>query len=103
MDLGNAIKQARKQRGLPQKAFAELCGITPGYLSLIESNQKEPNLSTLKTIGEKLNIPVPFLFFMALDSNDIKPDKKEAFDVLKPAINSMVSKFFTENNDRAGW
>lgn len=101
MDLGNAIKQARKHRGLRQNAFAEVCGITPAYLSLIEGNRKDPNLSTLKTISEKLNIPLPFLFFMALDSSDIKPEKAAAFKVISPMLNAMVSEFFAENNENA--
>jgi transcriptional regulator with XRE-family HTH domain len=98
MNLGNAIKQARKNRGLRQNVFAEMCGITPAYLSLIENNQKEPHLSTLKVISEKLDIPLPLLLLTALEPNDIKPEKKATFEVLSPAIKALVNEFSTEKS-----
>ena len=66
MDLGNVIKINRKKKGQTQNEFASLCGITQTYLSQIEGNLKEPNLSTLKLISENLNIPLPILFFLSM-------------------------------------
>jgi len=97
MDLGLAIKLMRKQKGLKQKHFAELCSITPSYLSQIENNNKEPNLSTLKIISEKLKTPLPILFFLSLDNDDIEPEKKEAFKIIAPSIKSLVNQFFLES------
>lgn len=95
MDLGLAIKLMRKQKGLKQNQFAALCNITPSYLSQIESNNKEPNLSTLKVISGNLETPLPILFFLALDNDDVKPEKKEAFKMIAPSIKSLVNQFFT--------
>lgn len=94
MDLGLAIKSIRKQKGLKQNQFAELCDITPSYLSQIENNNKEPNLSILKIISDKLGTPLPILFFLSLDNDDIKPEKKEAFQMIAPSIKSLVNQFF---------
>lgn len=94
MDLGLAIKSIRKQKGLKQNQFAELCEITPSYLSQIENNNKEPNLSILKIISNKLETPLPILFFLSLDNDDIKPEKKEAFKMIAPSIKSLVNQFF---------
>ena len=63
MDLGTAIRNIRKQRGQTQIEFASSCGITQTYLSQIENNSKEPNLSILKKISENLEVPLPILFF----------------------------------------
>jgi hypothetical protein len=30
-----------------------------------------------------------------LDRNDIAPHKRDAFDIINPSINSLVSEFFT--------
>lgn len=95
MDLGLAIKSIRKQRGLKQNQLAELCDITPSYLSQIENNIKEPNLSALKNISSKLGVPLPILFFLSLDDDDIKPEKKEAFEIIAPSIKSLINQFFT--------
>lgn len=66
MDLGQTIKSIRKQKGLKQNQFAALCDITQAYLSQIENNLKEPNLSTLKVISNNLETPLPILFFFHL-------------------------------------
>ena len=94
MDLGNVIKNIRKQKGLTQSEFASLCGITQTYLSQIETNSKEPNLSTLKSIGEKLNVPLPILFFLSMTENDIQPNKRKAFQIVSPSVKSLVNEFF---------
>ena len=94
MDLGQTIKSIRKQKGLKQNQFAELCDITQAYLSQIENNLKEPNLSTLKVISNNLETPLPILFFLSLDNKDVKPEKTEAFKMIAPSVKSLVNQFF---------
>lgn len=94
MDLGTTIKNIRKQKGQTQGEFATLCDISQTYLSQIESNQKEPNLSTLKTISEKLKIPLPILFFLSMNEEDVQPNKRKAFVLISPSVKSMVNEFF---------
>jgi transcriptional regulator with XRE-family HTH domain len=95
MDLGNVIKSSRKQKGLTQSEFAALCDITQTYLSQIEGNLKEPNLSTLRVIGEKLNIPLPILFFLSMTKEDVQPNKRKAFEIVSPSVKSLVNEFFS--------
>ncbi|MBP9134678.1 MAG: helix-turn-helix transcriptional regulator [Saprospiraceae bacterium] len=94
MDLGKSIKDTRKKLGIKQNYLAEITGLSQTYLSQIENNVKEPNLSTLKLICEHINIPLPVLFFISIDTQDIKPEKQIAFNHLKPSINSMILEFF---------
>ncbi|WP_284651052.1 helix-turn-helix domain-containing protein [Flavobacterium terrisoli] len=94
MNLGTVIKNIRKQKGQTQSEFATNCGITQTYLSQIESNLKEPNLSTLKDISLNLDIPLPILFFLSLDEADIDPNKRKAFEIINPSVKSLVSEFF---------
>lgn len=94
MDLGSAIKNARKQKQIKQNAFAELCDISPTYLSQVENNLKEPTIATLEVIAKKLEMPLPILFFMALDQKDISPEKQSAYKLLVPSVQSMVKEFF---------
>ena len=95
MDLGNTIKNLRQQQGIRQNALAELCDISQTYLSQIENNAKEPNISTLRTIAKKLSVPLPVLFFLSLDDKDIKPEKRIAYNHLAPSLKSMIAEFFT--------
>ncbi len=95
MDLGNIIKNIRKQKGQTQSEFALSCGITQTYLSQIESNLKEPNLSTLKSISESLNVPLPILFFLSMTEDDVQPIKRKAFQIVSPSVKSLVNEFFS--------
>src|SRR5688572_23425865 len=94
MNLGATIKKLRKQKNMTQDSFADKCDITQTYLSLIENNQKEPNLSTLKKISEKLNIPLPIIFYLSLDNEDVSPEKRKAFTMIDPSVKLLVKEFF---------
>lgn len=89
MNLGNAIKNQRKIIGMSQGELAKQIQKTQSYLSLIEKNKKEPNLSVLKEISEVLQIPLPILFFKSIEETDIKEDKKFIFNSLDTIINSV--------------
>ena len=94
MDLGITIKNIRKQKGQTQSEFASTCGISQTYLSQIENNQREPNLGTLKIISNELNVPLPILFFLSLNIDDIQQNKREAFEIISPSVKSLVNEFF---------
>jgi transcriptional regulator with XRE-family HTH domain len=98
MDLGETIKIIRKQKGIKQNTFAELCNITQAYLSQIENNLKEPNLSTLRKIAEKLSVPLPILFFLSMNEEDVASDKKEAYTMIAPSVKSLLNQFFSSLN-----
>ncbi|MFN5848632.1 MAG: helix-turn-helix domain-containing protein, partial [Chitinophagales bacterium] len=70
MNLGVTIKKIRQQKGQSQIEFASVVGITQTYLSQIENDVREPNLSTLKKISTHLALPLPILFFLALSETD---------------------------------
>ena len=86
MDLGRAIAQLRKKQCLNQKSLARKCSISQTYLSQIENNRKDPNLSTLKEISRALEVPLPILFFLAMNDGDIPEGKREAFGQLLEAL-----------------
>ena len=94
MDLGITIKNIRKQKRFTQVEFAKKCGITQTYLSQIENNQKEPNLSTLKAISNTLSMPLPIIFFLSMDEKDVPPKKRDAFNLVNPSVKSLVNEFF---------
>ena len=97
MDLGSIIKNIRKRKWQSQTEFAQSCGITQTYLSQIENNQKEPNLSTLKDISKNLDIPLPILFFLSLNEEDIPQEKRKAFEIVSPSVKSLINEFFNAN------
>lgn len=50
------VRVFRDLRGLSAKALAEAAGISPAYLSQIESGQREGTLSTMKSLAEALGV-----------------------------------------------
>lgn len=98
MNLGKIIKDLRKQTGYKQKVFADKCNITPSYLSQIENNIRDPNISILKVIADNLQVPLPVLFFLSMEEEDIHPSKRKSFNLLAPALKSLVNEFFKDNS-----
>ena len=95
MNLGNTIKDLRKSKGIKQAQLAEECSITQSYLSNIEGNKKEPTLTTLQTICKHLGIPLPVVFFLAMDESDVSEEKRDLFKILTPMMkNSLRESFF---------
>lgn len=94
MNIGSSIKQIRIKKGYKQNDFAIKCNLTQAYLSKIESNQKEPALSVLKTIAAELSTPLPVLFFHSMTEEDIDPKKRDAFHIILPSIKGMIESFF---------
>jgi transcriptional regulator with XRE-family HTH domain len=71
MNLGNAVKELRKKRGLTQGNFCEEIGITQSYLSQVEKGHKEPSIDVLKKIADALGTPMPVLFWFTLTEEDV--------------------------------
>jgi transcriptional regulator with XRE-family HTH domain len=94
MDLGSTIKNLRKQRKQTQHEFAGRCGITQTYLSQIENNLKEPNISILDDISKELKLPLPVLFFLSMTESDVPEQKRQDFMKLAPALKSFVDGLF---------
>ena len=86
----------RLQKDLKQNVLAEICGISPTYLSQIENNLKLPNISTLQVIAKNLKVPLPILFFLSIDDKDITPEKRKAFEIIAPSVRSMINSFFAD-------
>lgn len=63
MTLGNSIKIIRTARDISQRDLARDLKISANYLSLIESDKREPSLSFLKKLAKELKVPMK-MFFM---------------------------------------
>lgn len=57
--VGELIKAKREEKKYSLVDFAQIIGITPGYLSQIENGRKKnPKLEILLKIAKELDIPV---------------------------------------------
>jgi transcriptional regulator with XRE-family HTH domain len=77
----------RTRRQLSQEKLAHRADCSVSYLSLLENNQRDPTLSTLKNISVALNVPIGILFFLAADRDDISGmDKELAGQIARTAL-----------------
>lgn len=96
MDIGKSIKKLRKESGLKQNEFAESVGVSQSHLSQIEKGHKKPSLTTLEQMADILQVPLPVLFWFGVEEEDVKPAKREAYNILIPSINGLVLEAFME-------
>lgn len=60
--LGQRIKYFRKAKNLTQEQLAELVGMEPNSISIIESGRNFPTLNSLEKIAKALDIELNILF-----------------------------------------
>ncbi|MBI1228158.1 MAG: helix-turn-helix domain-containing protein [Bacteroidetes bacterium] len=94
MSVINKIRELREKKGMSQADLAKAAGLSMTYISLLEGGKKSPTLKSLEKISDALGIPFPLLSFLALDSKDVFPEKRKAFELVNPAIQAMVEEFF---------
>ena len=61
--LGERIKQVRKQRGMSQSALAELVGLSYAQIGRYEIKGTQPPAEALKKIADALSISPDFLLY----------------------------------------
>ena len=91
MNLGNAIRVCRAHRGLTQAKLAKEAGISVSYLSLLEHDKRDANVSTLEAIARGLGIPLNLLFFLASDSEALQGLPEDVQDRLSSVILRLLN------------
>ena len=61
-DVGSKVRELRLQRGLSLRSLAELCGISPNTVSLIERGTSSPSVDTLQHLASGLGVPIVTFF-----------------------------------------
>ena len=87
MEIGEKIRDSRKEKGMTIKDLAVKAAVTTGYISQIERGQIEPSLSVLRRISQTLDLPLATLFSVeATDEITVIPKDKRT--ILKfPELN----------------
>ena len=62
MELGNKIRELRKQRGISQEELAKRCGVSRQTINAIENNKYDPTLALAFKLSKELFTTVDELF-----------------------------------------
>ena len=60
--LGRRVRRLRSEKKLTQEKFAELCGISPRYISELERGETNVTVNILETVAAGLGIRLKDLF-----------------------------------------
>lgn len=63
--LGNAIRCARRERGLSQEVLSGLAGIARTHLAMVENGTMRPTIETLCKISQALGLRASELLALA--------------------------------------
>jgi transcriptional regulator with XRE-family HTH domain len=61
-NVGVQVQALREQLGLSMRGLAELCGLSPNTISLIERGATSPSVSTLHQLATALRVPITAFF-----------------------------------------
>lgn len=93
MFLGEVIKKYREEHNLSLRAFANKCGLSYTYISMLEKNTDyrtgkpiAPTLDSVKYISKAMNIPIDDLLKMLDDEQEFKLNEDADIDILKSKI-----------------
>jgi len=87
MTIGSTLKLLRTASNLTQISLAKDLNVTANYLSLIENGRKEPSLTFLKRFSKKLDAPLGYFLWLALEENR----SQEEFDLKRKMDELLVT------------
>lgn len=98
MDIGEKIKQRRKDLGLSLRELAEKVALTASFLSQIERDQASPSIDSLRKISQALNVPM-FYFLLEQDAPSPVVRRHQRRQLTLPEAN-ITYQLLTPNVDR---
>lgn len=60
--LGEKLRQLRNERNISQRDLAQMAGLSPNSISLIERDETSPSVATLQSLATALNIRMSYFF-----------------------------------------
>lgn len=90
MNIGKAIKEIRKRKGISQKDLAGRIGISVNALCSIENRKTFPWMKHIDMICEALGVAQSVLMFFSISEEDIPEHKRELFHTLAEPLKDNI-------------
>jgi len=90
-DIGNRIRNIRKEQGLSQEELAHRANIHPSHMGQLERGEKSPTIDSLEKIVQALNIN-----FEALFNNSKVTENNEPRDVINMIVHKLEGRDIKE-------
>ena len=79
MNIGNAIKEIRKEKRISRKNLASASGISVTALYNIENDLSMPSANNLQRIRRALDVPMSYILVFSVEDEDVPEDKRVLF------------------------
>ncbi len=73
--FGHVLKRTRKESGLSQEQLALQSGLDRTFISLLERGKRQPSLTSIIEVSDRLNIPANELIRLTIEV--LNNDKSE--------------------------
>lgn len=91
MDIGQAIKKLRTERGMSQEQLADSIGMSVQGLSFLETGKRYPPKATIEKLCRAFGIPVSYMLMAAIEEQDIPEEKRVLYRaLLEPLRNELL-------------
>lgn len=100
MNIGETLKEARKERKLKLKDLSARTGITVSFLSDMENNKKQPSLETLQKIADALNLPVYSFFREGARIPPVQPGANPSYENFMEQAAALFMSSELTNDDK---
>lgn len=88
--IGTILKELLNDKGIAQKELSKKTEISETTISLVLNCIVNPSEHTLNMICSILKIPIPVVYFLSLDEQDIPDEKREIFiTIVKPIMKEI--------------
>lgn len=96
--VGERLRILRAERNLSQRSLAQLAGISPNSVSLIERDEISPSVATLQNLATALHVRVSYFFEDESEQNvlHIKPGQRTNIDSQGVRIESIGSRIHAQ-------
>ncbi len=92
LNLGLAIEECRKLKGVNKSQLAKDAGLSLPYLSQIIKGQREPSISILEKVSASLGIPSSLLIFLASEDSELSAISEETKRELRIISKQLIEK-----------
>lgn len=80
----------RTAKKVSQGDLARQLAVSPGYLSLVEQDKREPSIGFLNRVGEYFDLPVGFLLLGGADGEHPVPEYQRLIDEIQRAMFAFI-------------
>ena len=87
--LGKTIRILRQAKSLKLSEVANDCELTVGYISLIESGERQPSLDVVRRLAGTLKVPADVLLMMGMETGTLT-SSREPTSELTSAVGQLM-------------